>query len=496
MKAPFLNLLINYAHTFFLVINGLFLVPVYLSYFPLSTYGSYLAAANLSGVLGLTEIGLSLVLTRKLTVLNQNSAKEDFSYAFGAGVLISATTLFVICLISVFSMRFVPKIVNASDEIKVSMSWAFLLTSVGIALNANTNALNSVLQSMMKIGVPGIINLLAACAGIATTIISLKFGAGVVAIALGVFVKGFLSASSIAMVVGLCCYRGECLFPAFSMVSYRAIVRDCFPVFMESVSKAVVDNCQILLAASLIDPISAAIYAITNKSYHVCTIVLAPIGSSLFSTLARWSSNTDANLLKSRLFDIFHLFSIFSGLIISVSFSLNEDFISLWVGDEKYGGNCLSLVMCLAAFFTSRCTYLKLNLMAIGAFGKTVALDQILAVVRLLIIVLFIKSIGIFVIPLAELITSSILSVGVLWKVLGGYFQSEALESSAAQKSAIYPFALLVLISFFALQILPITKSWLGFSIRVAVTLSAFVFILLLQRRTRWSFSRLKLFSN
>ena len=486
MKVSFLNLILNYVHTLFLVINGLVLVPMYLNYFTLSTYGSYLAAANISGVLGLAEIGLSLVLTRKLSRFDKVANCEDFSSGFGAGLLVSATTLIVICLTSFFFMQSVPKIVKATSEIEVSIKWAFFLTSVGIGLNAQSNALNSVLQSMMKVGVPGVINLIAACVGIGTTIISLKCGAGVLSIAIGFFAKGVLSAGSIAIVVGFFCSSGECPHPTFSWVSYKRILGECWPVMVESISKAIVDNCQILIAASLIDPMSAAIYAITNKSYHVCSITLAPIGSSLYSTLARWSSSKCKDLLKDRLFKIFHLFSIFSGLIISVSFLLNENFILLWVGNNKYGGTWMSLLMCLAAFFSSRCAYLKFNLLAIGVFGRTLVLDQVLAVIRLLIILLLINKIGIYVLPLAELVTSIILSVGVLSKSLENYFGCNVKAISEIRRCGISSFALMVLIAFVLPQIVPMSESWSGFSVKLFISIIAFAFIIFLSGQNRY----------
>lgn len=66
-KSSIINLLFNYANVSFVIINGLILVPLYLTYFSVGTYGSYLSSGNIVGMLGLLEGGMSYVLTQRLS---------------------------------------------------------------------------------------------------------------------------------------------------------------------------------------------------------------------------------------------------------------------------------------------------------------------------------------------------------------------------------------------------------------------------------------------
>lgn len=405
-KMSMINLVVNYSNTFFLIINGLVLVPVYFRYFSLSIYGSYLASANIAGILGLLEFGLSLVFTQKLSVLYKNQNYKAFSRLMGAGLIASLILVSILIFISFVLSPFVPEWVKASPKDSLDIKYAFIINSIGIGLNIYSNTITSIFQAWSKVEISGIINVASAFCGIIGTIVSLYFGFGIMSISVGILVKSLVCVLSLLPFLIINYKRDN--YPKFKIEIYLiyGILKDSLPVFGNTVSKSLIDNGQLLIITNFINPTATAIYSLTSKIFQLCNNLLAPIGSSIFASLSQLVGENNSTHLKSNVLKIFSLFTIFSILILATSFALNNSFVVIWVGADKYGGMLLSLMLCLNLFVSSRFSYINFNLFALGVFGKTVLYDQIGAVIRLLLIFFLIKTFGVISIPVSELIAA------------------------------------------------------------------------------------------
>ena len=65
-RAAFLSLLTSYFGASIVIVKGIVLVPLYFHTFGVDVYGAFLASANVVGLLGVVDFGVSAVLYQRL----------------------------------------------------------------------------------------------------------------------------------------------------------------------------------------------------------------------------------------------------------------------------------------------------------------------------------------------------------------------------------------------------------------------------------------------
>ncbi len=462
-KASIINLLFNYANASFAIINGLILVPLYLSYFSVATYGSYLSSGNIVAMLGLLEGGISFVLTQKLSSSYAKKDIVEFKRILGSGLLISIFVFCLLLLIGLVLFPFISDWVKAEPNQYKNIQYAFLLSSIGAGLNILFHNLSSVFQALLKVHISGLTNLISIVCGISVTLIGLHYGLGVVAIPLGVLVKGFVGVVVLAISMIFVLKKEKIRGIQIDFLKSKDLLKSILPMFAGGVAKSVVSNSQLLIITNYINPTASAVFFITGRIYQVCDSFLAPVGSSIFSSISQIVGEGDIKVLKTRIINIFFVFNIFSVFILSLSFIFNLNFVSLLLGYNKYGGNLLSFLLCLNMFIYTRFNFLSVNLYALGIFQKTVIYDVLSGIIRLSIIFILIRFFGYLALPIADIISSILILGYFLNKLLIYKLQLKGKEVYSFLFSGLSSLIVFFFLSFIWLSFLPKIESWFVF---------------------------------
>jgi O-antigen/teichoic acid export membrane protein len=462
-KASIINLVFNYANASFAIINGLVLVPLYLKYFSVGTYGSYLSSGNIVGMLGLLEGGMSFVLTQKLS---SSYAKKDFngfSKILGSGLFISVSIAVLLVVIGLAFFPFISDWVKAEPNEYRNIQLAFLYSAIGAGLNILFHNISSVFQAILKVGVSGFANVISIVVGIVVTILGLKFGLGVVAIPLGILIRGLVGVSILIVALIKILNREHFAKIQIDKLNCKELIKSVLPMFGGGIAKSLVANSQLLIITNFINPTASAVFFITGRIYQVCDSFLAPVGSSIFSSISQIVGEGDKETIKRNIVEIFFIFNVFSVFILSSSFILNSSFVSLLLGADKYGGDMLSMLLCVNMLFYTRFNFLSVNLYALGVFGKTVMYDVIGGILRLIIIFTLISYIGYIALPIAEFLSTTFLV---------GYFLNKIMISKIELKGReildfVFSGSSLLLVafcfSFIWIHFLPKINSWVLF---------------------------------
>lgn len=462
-KSSIINLLFNYANVSFVIINGLILVPLYLTYFSVGTYGSYLSSGNIVGMLGLLEGGMSFVLTQKLSNCYVKKNFNEFSRILGSGLFLSLFIFFLLVSIGFILFPFISDWVKAEPKEYKNIQYAFLFSAIGAGLNIVYHNVSAVFQALLKVSICGFANIISIIFGISSTLLGLKFGLGVVAIPLGVLVRGAIGV--IILVISLTKYFINEKLPRIQIDKLITInlIKSVLPMFGGGVAKSLVANSQLLIIINFINPTASAVFFITGRIYNVCDSFLAPVGSSIFSSISQIFGEGNKVVIKKNIVKIFFIFNVFSVLILSLSFIFNSSFVSLLLGNDKYGGDLLSLFLCINMLFYTRFNFLSVNLYAMGVFGKTIMYDVFGGILRLIIIFSLIRYIGYIALPIAEFLSTTFLI---------GYFLNTLMINKIELKgkeilSFVFSGAPLLLVVFFVsfiiIYFLPKINSWILF---------------------------------
>ncbi len=471
-KSSIINLLFNYANVSFVIINGLILVPLYLTYFSVGTYGSYLSSGNIVGMLGLLEGGMSYVLTQRLSNCYVKKNLTEFSKILGSGLFMSLSIFLLLVSIGFILFPFISDWVKAEPNEYKNIQYAFLFSAIGAGLNIVYHNISSVFQALLKVSICGFANIISIVIGIVSTLLGLKFGLGVVAIPLGVLIRGAVGV--FILVFSLIKFFMKEKFPRIQIdkLITKDLIKSVLPMFGGGVAKSLVTNSQLLIITNFINPTASAVFFITGRIYQVCDSFLAPVGSSIFSSISQIVGEGNKEVIKKNIVKIFFIFNVFSAFILSLSFVLNSSFVSLLLGADKYGGNILSLFLCINMLFYTRFNFLSVNLYALGVFGKTVMYDVIGGLLRLIIIFSLIKYIGYIALPIAEFLSTTFLIGYFLNKLMISKIELKGKEKLNFVFSGSTLLFIVFLISFIWIYFLTKINSWflfVAYSILIAL---------------------------
>lgn len=462
-KASIVNLFFNYANASFAIINGLVLVPLYLTYFSVGTYGSYLSSGNIVGMLGLLEGGMAFVLTQKLAFSYAKKDLEGFSKILGSGLFISVSIAIVLFIIGMAIFPFISDWVKAEPNQYQNIQYAFLYSAVGAGFNILFHNISAVFQALLKVTVSGFANLISIFFGITTTLLGLKFGLGVVAIPLGILARGFVGVSILIVSLIRILKRERLTKIQITKVDSSELIKSVLPMFGGGVAKSLVTNSQLLIITNFINPTASAVFFITGRIYQVCDSFLAPVGSSIFSSISQFFGEGDNEKVKKSIIKVFSLFNGVSAFLLSISLILNYSFVTLLLGSDQYGGFGLSILLCINMLFYTRFNFISVNLYALGVFGKTVFYDAVGSFLRIIIIFILIRYIGYLALPLAELFSSLLLLGYFLNRLIIKKLELNNIESKRFILSGLKLFSILFSIAIPIIYLLPKVENWCYF---------------------------------
>lgn len=398
-----LNLIFNYSNIIFNLITGVFLVPFYLRKIPLDAYGSFLVAAGIAGLIGLMEFGLSMVTTQRLAKCYARSEWASFRQTTHSG-LVAASLLFALaCFITFAAATQIPRLAKINPDLESDLQLAFILLGIAGSASIFMNLFGSIFQALLKAGTLGAVNLFSAVVGIATVVLVFSVHPSLTAIASGAISRSFCAALLLLVNATYTLHKASLLPQAAPLKSAFWLLWSCGPIFLGSVSKSIAENAQNLLLVNATSPSVIAVLALTQKALQVCNMILAPIGSSIYSNLAQIKEKSSKSYFSSLLGIAIRSHFLLSVLLVATASTFNELFMSLWVGRDKFGGVTLSLLLGLSTLLTARFSFFSFLIYSTGEFKKPLALETSYSLIKIIIIFAIIDKMGLYAVPLADI---------------------------------------------------------------------------------------------
>lgn len=392
----------------FAIVNGIIMVPLYLSHMPLSTYGAWLASGNVIGMVGVVESGFSSVITQKMAVAHSNGDRELFGELAAANFIIAFLMAAFIFLGGLALCPFIPNWVNADPAIVGELKLAIMFSTLATAstvLFSLTGVIPQVIQRTFHMGV---INSSSIIVGILVTLFGILGGLGILAIALGYFIKAFFNFVALSFHVRRI-WRTQGLPPMrYSPKVVKALIRDCSLPFVARISSTVVNNSQNFIIASSISPASAAVYEITSKVVIVVRMFVNMMNGSVMGSFSLIFANANVNYQREsyRKMGIVFFSLLIAGMLFAFLFT--EPIVHCWVGSDKFGGTLLLGLVVLAALAAETKNFFSNLLMTMGLIKRTAQMDIFHSFLFLAALGIFIKIWPMLAIPLAILCSSAV----------------------------------------------------------------------------------------
>lgn len=330
---------VNYGLT---LIQAIVLVPLYLSHIGEIQYGLWLATGGILGWLSFLDMGLSGITIQRIgRSLGAGDGASAGAY-FGTGYYLHIITMLIAIILALPLVVFVIPLLEGVGSDLILIRHCFILAVVGFALSSIANTLIGVGQAAQKTLVPGILNVISTASGILAIWYGITKGWGLYAIPIGSVLRGIL------LNITLLPYSRRLVFKfggkqRFSSAAFKDLIRLSPFTFLSKLGNGVVQNAEPLFLGLFLGPKIVVVYVITSRAALVLSGVVNRLTGSLFGPLSHISGENDLAKAQAAFFKSIGLIAVVATIAASFFALFNEGFVSVWVGDSKFGGRFLTI---------------------------------------------------------------------------------------------------------------------------------------------------------
>jgi O-antigen/teichoic acid export membrane protein len=467
-RAAAISLFTSYLGAAIAIVKGIVLDPLYLHTIGVDVYGAFLASANVVGLLGIVDFGVSAVLYQRLSAAWGARNVPLFACLTGAGLLVVPGLVTIVVVAGAFLAPHVPSLVNAPKHAHAALALTFVLTAAGAGGNLATANLVAVVSAWQRTEIVAAVRLGTQLVEIAVIVAGLVGGMGVVALGLATLV-GACAGLAIGATWTAVTWHGMGLpRPRPNRMVTLDLARTTAPMMLSRVALQVGSNLEVVLVSSLVNPAMAAVYAITDRILRVAMNFVNPVAGSVLSGLAHFVGEQGTCAAKKPARDVIALWSLVVAATLPALVALNRDFTVLWVGRENYGGAALNILLCAAAILGSREFLLSVVLTALGAIAPVAWIGIFEMLVRVPLMYVVLRLAGVAGMPAVSCLVSALCLV-VYARLVSRKFGIGARDRWRFQAAGMLSISVSFLVAVGGLFALPGTATWAAFAAKGAL---------------------------
>lgn len=370
-RAALWSLVFAYAGQGIAVAKGIVFVPLYLRHFSLDTYGAWLASANVVAILGLMELGLSMVFYQQLGHAFGAGDKQRFAKLVGAGAVCMLALVGLFGGVAAALAPLIPRVVNAPTSAHDALTTTFVLVSLSAALNLALSNAIAITHAWQRTGVGGAARVLGQVVEVVTLYAALSQGMGLLSLGVGAILGALVSGGVVLVSIALIWPRLGLPRPAVDRGTLKEVLSTGAPVAASRITSTVASNIEIALVAALINPTLAAVYGITERIFKLALGFVNPIAGSVLSPLAHLVGAQGLHATRKVIYELSALWAAVVAVVFPTLLYINRDFVTVWVGADRYGGLPLSLAICVSTIISSRLFLSVITLTSMGEIART-----------------------------------------------------------------------------------------------------------------------------
>lgn len=326
------------------VATGLFMLPFLLSHLGQDTYGLWIIVTSVTSSFYIFDLGFGSAITRYIAVALGARDREQATEIVSTALVVYSLLALLILLATGVTIAVAESVVEKAEQLRLAQA-LIAITGLGLALEFPVKAYAGIASFHMRYDLPALSRITFRLLGVAGTVIALKLGYSVIAVALVSLVTGF--ASNLVFVA-----IARRLEPGLQF-SRRAIGRDTLRdltsfsawAFLTDVLRMLRDRNDIWITAALLGSGAlAAYYAAVRLVDYAGQMLNSALGmtTALFSREIAESGHhglIDKMLLFTRINATAGLF-VFGGFVVC-----SERFFSAWVGDTLDDSLCATVAI-------------------------------------------------------------------------------------------------------------------------------------------------------
>lgn len=330
------------------IATGVLLVPIYLTYIPAADYGLWLLASSVATWLTVADPGIAQVIVQRVsTALGANDQRSARGY-IASGIFCSLVAAILILIAGWPLSQVAPEIFNLSQHRRSEIAALLGISVFSIAIIIFGYALSAAATSTGQNRLVGMNNLVSSIVNVATIVVLLHIGTGVLAFSYAQLVAAIL----FAVFTGIPVLRTVRSLPRHESNSQTIEqLRELGSLFTVSfggrMSKAIAASIDNVLIGTHLGTGAVAVFAFTSTAARQSENFVGQSLAAVRPALSHLRGEGKAEVVRDQTVRLVSLMLWVAGLAVSGLAIFNDSFVHLWVGPENFAGTSVSIAICL-----------------------------------------------------------------------------------------------------------------------------------------------------
>ncbi len=389
------------------VIQGLLLIPMYISFLGDRLYGFWLASGGVLTLISMIDAGATgITKLRCAAAYGRNDFSGVSSYFIHGAVVAGVIATFYGAFIGATSLVIVDWI-NADEQWHGILTGCFLLAGLGAIFQFIGFFLRGFAVGLQRTQVPVIAEIIGNLVGLLSIVVGLYLGWGLWALGVGAVVRPLLP-FLVNGVYAAFLLRKVGYYSGWSRAVFYDYLRNTPAVLGAKASGKLTEALPVLILTRWLGPEVTVAYTVTFRALQILRVFINKGIDSLYGAAGHFfaDSNVSPEARNRLVFDLVRVFMVGCTGIFLIYTMTNRGFVSLWISPDLFAGQNVTVFLALGTFVLMGNRLLETFGMALGAIQSTCVVSIIERLARSLLLFLLIAWMGVLGVPLAMLVTS------------------------------------------------------------------------------------------
>ncbi len=327
-----------------MVLFGFIAVPLYLTYISKEDYGIWLAINSLVLLIALADLGTD----QYITTISSNDEKfysKDYGDYLTSIFIVKAISAILVAAISSITLVFLLKFLGVDLSYKHQAQRTFVLGIVALILGIFINALPAILYARHHYLLVNTYLNIFSIASIIGVYLLLKKGYGIASFPIVMLISSTLQGIIFSIILWRYYPHIKLKIRNFKFLGMSEILK--YASNFQSLRWLYTFRAQYISIAitNLVGPMALTQYMLSSRLSQLGPIFSAKLALAFFPTMVSLLDKGEVNqvaLLFVKSTKVLTRIAIFSGIFL---FSINKSFVSIWVGEDKYGGDGVAMII-------------------------------------------------------------------------------------------------------------------------------------------------------
>jgi O-antigen/teichoic acid export membrane protein len=334
------------------LIIGFFMTPFVIGQIGKEGFSVFILLAGTMEILRLFDLGNSGALLILVSRSNKNNLKE-INHFFNTSLFVQLGLVVIVLIFGILLSFVLPDYYNLQYGNLFEIQYVIIGLAFYIAISMLSNTFTSILQSFNELSVSNNVKTFGYLMQVLSIVLCLWLGLGLISLMIGYLLNAiFTLITNIIYAV-----RIDNLMIGFRYFSLRLLKEEyshlIFWLALGSINLYIIQNIDVVIVAKIITVEIVAVLSISKRLYSLFNSFTNQLTNNLRPSLGNMMGNGD--LVKA--FKLFKILCYVSfAFVASISFSfytINENFISWWVGEGFYIGNLAEYGILISLIITS-----------------------------------------------------------------------------------------------------------------------------------------------